>query len=59
MKAITALKTYFGMQPDQTLSGFMDEVKALKAQCEAKSPGDYQNFCDLVAKELGQVITEV
>lgn len=52
LKPITALKTYFGQQPGQTLRGFQEEVIALKKQCGSQEK--YIEFCKEVAEALGE-----
>lgn len=45
------LKTYFGMHPGQTLTGFMGEIKAL-------TPESKNELVRGAAKELGHTIEE-
>jgi len=46
-----AMKTYFGLAPEQTLSGFMAEVKALTPEAKTE-------LALGAAKNLGYTITE-
>lgn len=50
-KPIAILREFFGFQPGQTLSGFMEEVKQL-------TPTDKMELAQLAAKELGCEVDE-
>lgn len=43
---VQVLKAYFGQKPEQTLSEFLDETKAL-------TPESKKELCEGAAKELG------
>ena len=52
MKFVVACKKFFDKKPDQTLSGFLQEVKAL-------TPEDKQELKPLLEKELDEKIEDV
>jgi len=53
LSPIGVLRGYFGQHAGQTVTAFAAEAKALKAACDAKSPTEYNDFIEAVAKEHG------
>ena len=49
MTQVQVIKTFFGMKPDETLSEFMVELKALTAE-------DKKELAEAAAEKLGVVL---